>query len=79
MLFRIFTSSVIHLFLKMARKFDEAAHFICVQLNEQESGTYDKCHPDYARRDKIDLAWERISRAMKKSDICVNVCIYIYI
>jgi hypothetical protein len=40
----------------MARKIDEAANFVFVQLIDQ-----DKCHPDYARREKIDLAWERIS------------------
>jgi hypothetical protein len=34
-----------------------------VQLIEQELDmVYDKCHADYARRDKIDLAWKRISR-----------------
>jgi hypothetical protein len=36
----------------MARKVDEAANFIFVQLIEQEPGLYDKSHPDYARRDK---------------------------
>jgi hypothetical protein len=30
-------------------------------------GIYDKCHPDYARQGKIDLAWERISHVMKES------------
>jgi hypothetical protein len=28
---------------------------------------YDKNHPDCARQDKIDLAWERISHEIKKS------------
>jgi hypothetical protein len=37
----------------MARKVDEAASFIFVQLIEQEPGIYDKHHPDYARRDKM--------------------------
>jgi hypothetical protein len=46
---------VIHLFLEMARKDDEATNFGFVQLIEQEPGMYDKRHPDYARRDKIDL------------------------
>jgi hypothetical protein len=45
----------------MARKVDEVANFVSVQLIEQELGIYDKCHEDYAREDKIDLAWERIS------------------
>jgi hypothetical protein len=44
----------------MARKVDEAANFVFVQLIEQEPGIYDKRHPDYARQDKTDLAWERI-------------------
>jgi hypothetical protein len=44
---------VIHLFLKMARKADEAANFVFVQLIEQHPGIYDKRHPDYAMRDKI--------------------------
>jgi hypothetical protein len=42
----------------MTRKVDEAANFVFVQLIEQEPGIYDKRHPDYARQDKIDLAWE---------------------
>jgi hypothetical protein len=48
---------VIRLFVKMARKVDEAAIFVFVQLIEQVPGIYDKRHPDYARRDKVDLAW----------------------
>jgi hypothetical protein len=43
----------------MAKKVDEAANFILVQLIEKEPGIYDKHHPDYARRDKVDLAWEK--------------------
>jgi 5,10-methylenetetrahydrofolate reductase len=46
---------VIHLFVKMARKVDAAANFVFVQLIEQESGIYDKRHPDDARRDKIEI------------------------
>jgi hypothetical protein len=38
-----------------------------VQLIEKEHGIYDKCHPDYARQDKVDLAWERIPHEMKES------------
>jgi hypothetical protein len=40
-----------------------------VQLIEQEPGIYchGKRHSDYARQDKIDLAWERISYEMKES------------
>jgi hypothetical protein len=33
----------------MARKVDEAANFVSLQLIEQEPGIYDKCH---ARQDK---------------------------
>jgi hypothetical protein len=55
------------MFLWMARKVDEAANFVSVQLIEQEPGIYDKCHADYARQDKIDVAWERISRETKES------------
>jgi hypothetical protein len=44
----------------MARKVDEAANFVFGQLIEQKRGAYDKCCSDYAWRDKIDLAWERI-------------------
>jgi hypothetical protein len=45
----------------MARKVDNTASFVFMHLIEQESGIYDKSHADYARQDKIDLAWERIS------------------
>jgi hypothetical protein len=51
----------------MARKVDEATNFVFVQLIGQEPGICDKCHPDYARRNKIDLAWERISHEVKES------------
>jgi hypothetical protein len=49
----------------MARKVDEAAHFVFVQLIVQEPGIYDKRHPDSARQIKIDLALERISHEME--------------
>jgi hypothetical protein len=45
----------------------EAANFVFVQLIEQKPGIYDKCHADYARRNKIYLAWEKISHEMKQS------------
>jgi hypothetical protein len=41
----------------MAQKVDEAANFVFVQLIEQEPAINNKCHPDYARKDEIDLAW----------------------
>jgi hypothetical protein len=44
----------------MARKVDEAANFVFVQLIEQEPGIYDKCHAVYARKDRTVLAGERI-------------------
>jgi hypothetical protein len=28
---------------------------------------YDRCHADYSKWDKIDLAWERISYEKKES------------
>jgi hypothetical protein len=36
----------------MARKVDEAANFVFVQLTEQKLGIYDKCHADYAKQDE---------------------------
>jgi hypothetical protein len=37
---------MIHLFLKSARKGNEAAKFVFVQLIEQGLGIYGKRHPD---------------------------------
>jgi hypothetical protein len=51
----------------MPRKIDEAANFVFVQLIDQEPGIYDKRHPNYARQDKLDLVWERISHETKES------------
>jgi hypothetical protein len=53
----------LNLVVKMARMVDEAANFVFVQL----TGIYDKHHPDCAKRDKIGLAWERISHETKES------------
>jgi hypothetical protein len=36
----------------MARKVEEAANFVFVQLTEQELGIYGKRHPDYDRQTK---------------------------
>jgi hypothetical protein len=36
----------------MTQKVDKAANFVFLQLTEQEPGTYDKRHPDYARHKK---------------------------
>jgi hypothetical protein len=52
----------------MARKFDEAANFVFVQLIEQEPGIYDKRHTDHARRHKIDLAWEKFLMRRRSLD-----------
>jgi hypothetical protein len=38
-----------------------------MQLTDQEPVIYDNCHADYARQDKIDLIWERISHETKES------------
>jgi hypothetical protein len=51
----------------MAQKVDGAANFVFVQLIEQEPGIFDKCYADCGRRNKIDLAWERISHERKES------------
>ncbi|PNF38830.1 hypothetical protein B7P43_G10196 [Cryptotermes secundus] len=51
----------------MAQRVDEASNLVFVQLIEQEPGIYDKRHPDYARRDTTDSAWERISHETKES------------
>jgi hypothetical protein len=51
----------------MAQKVDEAAYFVFVQLIEQDLGIYYKRHSDYAKQDKIDLAWQRISHKTKES------------
>jgi hypothetical protein len=69
---------VIHLFVKMAWKADETSDFVFVQLIKQEPSMYDKSHPDYARWDKVDLAWEKIFHKMNESGMCVNVYILIY-
>jgi hypothetical protein len=61
----------------MARKVDEAANFVFVQLTEQEPEIYDKRRPDCARRDKIDLAGEKGSHEMNESGMCVYVYIHI--
>lgn len=57
----------------MARKVDEVTNFTFVKLIEQEPGLYDKGHPDYGRREKMDLVWEGIACEMKESGM------YIYI
>jgi hypothetical protein len=53
-------------FLKTAQKVVEAADFVFVQLIELEPGIYDKRHSDYARQDKIYMAWERKKEVLSK-------------
>jgi hypothetical protein len=49
-------------------KVDKVANSVFVQITQQD----DKCYAGYARRDKTDLAWERISREMKESGFWLN-------
>jgi hypothetical protein len=58
----------------MARNIAEAANFVFVQFTEQEPGIYEKRHPDYARQDKIDLAWRNNSHEMKESGSWLSSC-----
>jgi hypothetical protein len=51
----------------MVRKADETSNFVFVKLIGQEPGIDDKLSADYARQDKIDFAWERISHETKLS------------
>jgi hypothetical protein len=51
----------------MPRKVDDGDNFVFVQLIGQKPGIYHKCHADYARRDTIEWAWERISHKVKES------------
>jgi hypothetical protein len=60
----------------MARKVEEAANFVSMQLIEPDPGIYDKRHPDYAKRNKIHLAWEIISHEMNECRICLYVYMY---
>jgi hypothetical protein len=51
----------------MARNVEEAATFVFVQLIEEEPYIYDKRHPNYARRDKID--WLEKEILMKRRSL----------
>jgi hypothetical protein len=57
--------------VKLTRKLDAASNFVVPQLTEQDSEPYDKSHPDYVRRDKMVLTWERISH-----EILLNVYMF---
>jgi hypothetical protein len=45
---------------------DRQNKYLFVQLIEQEPCVYDKCSPDYSRRNKTDLGWCRIAQEMKE-------------
>jgi len=47
----------------------QSIHFAFVQLNDQVPGLYEKSHPDHTQRDKVDLAWERISHDIREHGI----------
>jgi hypothetical protein len=64
---------VIHLFVKMERKADEASDFGFMHLIEQGPWIYNIRQPDYAWQDKVDLAWGKNSHKMNESGMCVNV------
>ena len=53
----------------MAQKVHEATNFAFVHFTDPETGLYEKCHPDYTRRDKVDLAWEIISQYIRERGI----------
>jgi hypothetical protein len=55
----------------MARNVDEVNNIAFVQLTEQEPGPYGKSHAECGRRDKVDLAWEGISREMKHLGVLI--------
>jgi hypothetical protein len=46
-------------------KYLEERNILFIQLTEQEPCLYDKCSPDYSRRDTTGLAWCRIAQEMK--------------
>jgi hypothetical protein len=53
----------------MARKVDQTANLVFNAVNGAGAWyIYDRGHPDYAGREKIDLAWERISHKMKGAE-----------
>jgi hypothetical protein len=52
----------------MEKKYIKKINILLVQLTEQEPCIYDKCSPDYSRRDKTDLSWCGIAQEMKDDD-----------
>jgi hypothetical protein len=50
----------------MEKKYLEKINILFLKLIEQEPCLYDKCNPDYSRRDKTDLAWCRIEQEIKE-------------
>jgi hypothetical protein len=57
----------------MARKADETSDLVFVQLIGQETNLYDRSHPDCVRRDKVGLAWGKISHKKNECGTCANV------
>jgi hypothetical protein len=53
----------------MAQKVHEATDFAFIQLTDQEPSLYEKSHPDYTSRDKVDLARERVSHDKRERGI----------
>jgi hypothetical protein len=49
--------------VQIAQEVDEATNVAFVQSRSQAFMT---SHPDYAQRDKVDLAWERILHERKE-------------
>jgi hypothetical protein len=67
----IFSRAVVHggCINQMAQKVNEATNLAFVQLIDQGPSLYEKSLSDYTRRDKVDLAWERISQDIRESGI----------
>ena len=53
----------------MAQKVHEDTNFALVHLTDQGSSLYEKSHSNYTQRDKVDLAWERISHDIREHGI----------
>jgi hypothetical protein len=57
--------------VNLKRMLNAASNFVVPQLTEQDSGPYDKSHPDYVRRGKILLTWESVSH-----EILLDMCMF---
>ena len=54
---------------QMAQKVHEATNFAFIHLTDQGPSLYEKSHSNYTQRDKVDLAWERISHDIREHGI----------